>query len=142
MARYSRKLKLKAAFALEWAHHNLAKAVRRLEKTCHGKIPADPRAFITRWHTNLTHELNLEGKPGRGRKSKVNDATIQEVLLEFCKGQQVRVNAWKGWRSFPQAVRHNRQLRKMVKAIPLSKRRIFQRMLEVGGSVQPPCACT
>ena len=67
MTRCPKKLKLEAAIAHEWAHHNMSGAKERLRQVWKGKFPSDLYDFITTWHTRLSEDLTLDDKPRSGR---------------------------------------------------------------------------
>lgn len=135
-----KELRVRAAYAFEWAHHDRAGAKKRLKQTWKGTQPAKPGEYCETWNHNLATNLDVEDAPRSGRPTTVSNERIKAVLLRFLEGWGNK-KQWKGWKSFGVALRHDRDLNKLVRKLHLTTKQVFTRMKMVGCCAVPKPGC-
>jgi len=127
MVKDNRELRVKAAMAFEWAHHDRPQAKERLALTYKGKLPSRAGRYCEKWNRRLQSMFSVEDAPRSGRPRFVSDAALEPVLQRFIQGWP-DTKQWRGWKSFGQALRNDEDLHQMVERLQLSKKQVFTRM--------------
>lgn len=104
-------------------------ALKEFYKTCPHPQPRGAARFIKDWGKHWVKSHDLSDKPGRGRKSKVDPALVQQAVEIFASGYQVQ-GCIHHWPNFEVAARLDEQLAQLVRRSGVSPRTFFHHMLQ------------